>query len=210
MRAPKTMAKSDAEGFSFNDTSLKSVAQIMKRYPSDRKASAVMPLLDLAQRQNGGWLSEEAIRYVAAFLEIPEIRAWEVATFYSMYHLCPVGKYVVNVCTTTPCWLQGSDKIMRACEKWLGIKKGETTSDKMFSLREVECLGACVNAPVMAIDDQYFEDLDEESVAHILQVFAEGGIPTSGPQNGRKASEPLKRAAVHTPQKIKEDAGQKR
>lgn len=209
MTARKTMAKS-AGPFSFNETSLKCAVQLMKRYPPDRKASAMMPLLDLAQRQNGGWLSEEAVRYVATFLEMPEIRAWEVATFYSMYHLSPRGKHLVNVCTTTPCWLRGSDKIMRACEKWLGIKKGETTSDKMFSLREVECLGACVNAPLMEIDDHYFEDLDEASVEHILQAFAEGKMPIPGPQNGRNASEPLKRAAVHTSQNMKEDAGQKR
>lgn len=176
--------------FSFNKENLAQSEVVLKKYPETRKASAVMPLLDLAQRQNDGWLSPETIMYVAELLDMPEIRVWEVASFYSMYNLNPIGKHHVQVCTTTPCWLRGSDKIMRVCQKWLGVEDGGTTSDGKFTLREVECLGACANAPMVAIGDDYYEDLDEGSICHILETLADGKQPQAGSQTGRISSEP--------------------
>ena len=157
--------------FIFDKKNLSLAAEIIKKYPTEGKRSAILPLLDLAQRQNGGWLSVSAIEYVANMLEIPYMRAYEVATFYTMFNLKPVGKYHVQVCTTTPCWLRGSDNIMKICEKKLGIKSGELTSNKQFSLIEIECLGACVNAPVVQINDDYYEDLTEKKIANIIDKF---------------------------------------
>jgi len=160
------------------------------KYPPGRQQSAVMPLLDLAQRQNGGWLTETAIRYIAGYLSMPEIRVWEVASFYTMYNLKPIGRHHVQVCTTTPCWLRGSADVVTACEKHLGIHVGETTKDGLFTLKSVECLGACVNAPMMQIGDDYYEDLDAESTVKILKALAAGETPKPGPQSGRRTSEP--------------------
>jgi NADH-quinone oxidoreductase subunit E len=150
----------------------------------------VLPLLDLAQRQGGGWLSKEAIEYVAGRLSMPVIRVYEVATFYTMFNLAPVGRHVVNVCTTTPCALRGSADIVTACEKRLGIGLNETTPDGMFTLREVECLGACVNAPMAQIGDDFYEDLEPASMTRLLDAFARGETPKPGPQSERLSSEP--------------------
>jgi NADH-quinone oxidoreductase subunit E len=160
------------------------------KYPPGRQQSAVMPLLDIAQRQNGGWLTEPAIRYIAGYLDMPEIRVWEVASFYTMYNLHPVGRHQVQVCTTTPCWLRGSAEVVEACEKHLGIKVGQTTNDGRFTLKEVECLGACVNAPMMQVNDDYYEDLTPETAVKVLQALAAGETPKAGPQSGRRTSEP--------------------
>jgi len=168
--------------FVLNAETLQQVQVILKRYPADRSASAVMPILDLVQRQNGGWLSIEAIACVADFLKMPEIRMWEVATFYSLFNIKPVGTYMVRICGTTPCALRGSGKIMKTCEKWLGIEAGETTDDGMFTIQEVECLGACANAPVAYINDAYYEDLTPSSMSHILERLADGDIPEEGSQ----------------------------
>ncbi len=149
-----------------------------------------MPLLALAQRQNAGWLSRAAMDYVAELLGMPPVRVYEVASFYTMYNLEPVGRHVVQVCTTTPCWLRGSDAIVEACEQHLGIKLGETTADGAFTLREVECLGACVNAPMCQIGDAYYEDLTPQHITRLLDQFAAGETPAAGPQAGRKSSEP--------------------
>ena len=135
--------------FSFTSESEEKAAEILKKYPDGREMSAVMPLLDLAQRQNGGWLSQEAMDYVAERLSMPLIRVYEVATFYTMYNLKPMGRHHIEVCTNLPCWLNGSDEVIGACKDSLGIIVGETTEDWMFTLSEVECLGACVNAPMM-------------------------------------------------------------
>lgn len=156
--------------------------EVLGRYPADQSASAVMPLLDLAQRQNQGWLSTEAIVYVADYLSMPEVRVWEVATFYSLFNIKPLGKHVIRVCGTTPCSLQGSGKILKTCEKWLGIEARQTTQDGMFTLEEVECLGACANAPLAYIHDQYYEDLTPESMTAILESLADGDIPPAGSQ----------------------------
>jgi len=176
--------------FAFTAENAALAAKIVARYPSGRQQSAVLPLLDLAQRQHGGWLPEAAIRHVADYLAMPVIRVMEVATFYTMLNLAPTGRYVVQVCTTTPCWLRGSGDIVAACEKHLGIGVGATTGDGSFTLREVECLGACVNAPMMQIGDDYFEDLDAAATVRILEAFARGEKPKAGPQSGRRSSEP--------------------
>ena len=154
--------------FRFLPENLKRAEFIIEKYPKGKQASAVMPLLDLAQRQNNNWLTPEAIEYVATILDMPTIRVFEVATFYSMFNLSPVGKFHVQVCTNLPCWLRGSENIVSVCKKELAIDIGEVTNDGSFSLVEVECLGACVNAPMMQINDNYFEDLDTKSTLKIL------------------------------------------
>ncbi len=179
------------ETFEFTPENLEKARAIIARYPEGRQMSAVIPLLDLAQRQGGGWLSRAAIEYVADFLGMAHIRAEEVATFYTMFMLKPVGRHVVNVCTTTPCWLRGSDEIVEACRRFLGISFDETTEDGLFTLKEVECLGACVNAPVVEIDDHYYEDLDAESVTRILEALRNGETPKPGPQVDRLNSAPI-------------------
>jgi NADH-quinone oxidoreductase E subunit len=179
----------EPRSFAFTAENLERAKAAIAKYPEGRKASAVMPLLDLAQRQHG-WLPRAAIEYVAGLLEMPLIRAYEVATFYSMYHLEPGGEHRVNVCTTTPCWLRGSSEVVAACEKALGVKLGETTGDGRFTLDEVECLGACVNAPVLQVDDDYYEDVDGGRAEAVLEAFKRGERPEPGPQVERQTSAP--------------------
>jgi NADH-quinone oxidoreductase E subunit len=179
------------KSFAFTEENLRLAEKIVAKYPEGRQASAVLPLLDLAQRQNGGWLPRAAVEYVADMLNMPSIRVWEVATFYTMFNLKPVGRYRIQVCTTTPCWLCGSDEVVAACERMLGIRFGETTEDGRFSLHEVECLGACVNAPMMQVNDDYYEDLDAEKVAAILEALRRDEIPPAGSQTGRQGSAPV-------------------
>ena len=164
---------------------------VIAKYPEGRGQSAVLPLLDIAQRQAGGWLPRAAVIHVAQILGMAEIRVWEVATFYTMYNLEPVGRTCVNVCTTTPCWLRGSDDIVAACEEELGIKLGETSEDGDFTLREVECLGACVNAPMAQIGDDFYEDLTPENTVALLRAIKNAEKPEPGPQSARQGSEPL-------------------
>lgn len=154
--------------FIFTDENLQLADKFIKQYPPSRQRSAILPLLDLAQRQSGGWLPTAAIEYVAGKLAMPYIRAYEVASFYSMFNLKPVGKYHLQVCTTTPCWLRGSDDILKICENKLNIKLGETTPDGLFTLSEVQCLGACRVAPLIQINDDYYEDLDAEKTVKLL------------------------------------------
>jgi len=169
--------------------------EIIGRYPAGRQQSAVMPLLDLAQRQVGvetntqGWLPVPVIEFVAAELGMPYMRAYEVATFYTMYNLAPVGRFHVQVCGTTPCMLRGSDDVLDACYKH-GLKKGATTADGLFTLTEVECLGVCANAPMVQINDDNYEDLTFDSMAAILDTLAKGGTPKPGPQIDRQTSAP--------------------
>ncbi len=177
--------------FIFTKENLSNIEDILKKYPEDRQASAVLPLLDLAQRQNAGWLSPEAIETVANLLDMPPIRVYEVASFYSMYNLKPVGKYHVQVCGTTPCMLCGAEEIFKTCQNQLGISNGETTSDGLFTLSEVECLGACVNAPVIQINDDVYEDLSSESVKNILSDLKVGKQPKIGSQTGRQCSKAI-------------------
>lgn len=178
------------ESFQFTPETEAKAETVLARYPDGWKASAVMPLLDLAQRQNGGWLTQAAMDYVAERLAMPKIRVYEVATFYTMYNLKPIGKHHVEVCTNLPCWLRGSDEIVGACKKFLGIDIGETTADGMFTLSQAECLGACVNAPMMQIGDDYYEDLDAESTMAILTELKAGKTPKTGSQSGRYTCEP--------------------
>ncbi len=177
------------ESFAFSPENMEQARVIIGRYPDGRQASAVMPLLDLAQRQSGGWLPRAAMEQVAVILDMAPIRVYEVATFYTMYNLEPVGRHLVQVCTTTPCALCGAAGIVAACEQELGIALGETTDDDTFTLREVECLGACVNAPMMQIGDDYYEDLDADSTRRILQALARGETPAAGSQTGRSGAE---------------------
>ena len=176
--------------FRFLPENLKQAEFIIKKYPKGKQASAVMPLLDLAQRQNNNWLTPEAIEYVATILDMPTIRVFEVATFYSMFNLSPVGKFHVQVCTNLPCWLRGSENIVSVCKKELAIDIGEVSNDGRFSLVEVECLGACVNAPMMQINDNYFEDLDTKSTQKILSNIKNGKKNKFGTQQKRYTCEP--------------------
>lgn len=176
------------KNFFFTPENLAEAKRIVAKYPAGKQASAMLPLLDLAQRQNGNWLSGAAIAYVAELLDVPAIKAFEVATFYTMFNLEPVGKYLIQLCRTTPCWLAGGEAIAQACEVRLGIKAGETTPDGLFTIKEVECLGACVNAPVMQINDDYYEDLTPDSVVKIIDALAKGEKPKTGSQTGRCGS----------------------
>lgn len=185
------------EAFAFRD--MKAVEDVIARYPSGKQQSAVMPLLDLAQRQvgedgakatppYGGWIPRAAMDEIARILSMPKIKVYEVATFYSMYNLAPVGKYLVQICTTTPCWLCGSSGIQKTCEDKIGIHAGETTKDGLFTVVEVECLGACVNAPMVQINDDYYEDLTPVRMGEIIDALTDGKQVPVGPQNGRKGS----------------------
>jgi len=160
--------------FEFSLENQKKVKEILAKYPSQRKKSAVMPLLDLAQRQNQNWISKDIIAHIAETLEMAEIKVYEIASFYTMYNLKPVGKYLLQFCKTTPCMLRGIDQIVKNCEKKLGIKMNETTEDGLFTLKEVECLGACVNAPVVQINDDFVEYLDSENFLKILDDLKSG------------------------------------
>ena len=168
---------------------------VIARYPAGRQRSAVMPLLDLAQRQVGaetntqGWLPIPVIEFVARELDMPPVRVMEVASFYTMFNLAPVGKFHVQVCGTTPCMLRGSDDVLSACFK-RGMKKGHTTADGLWTLSEVECLGACANAPMVQINDDNYEDLTEESMGAVLDALAAGQKPKIGPQIDRQTSAP--------------------
>lgn len=179
------------EPFSFTDENVAEARRIIAKYPEGRQQSAVMGLLYLAQRQNNGWLSQPALEYIATFLGMPVIRVAEVATFYTMYNLQPVGRHHVQVCTNLSCWLRGSDEIMDACREALGIEIGGTTQDGAFTLSEVECLCACVNAPVVQIDDDFYEDLTADSMRTILAELRAGRTPKTGSQIGRSSSEPV-------------------
>jgi len=182
------VTQNSKNNFEFNAENLARAKVIIARYPAGRQASAMIPLLDLAQRQNKNHLTREAMDYVAALLEVPPIKAYETANFYTMFNKEPVGENLVQICTTTPCWLRGSDGIEHACKNKLGIGAGETTPDGKFSVMKVECLGACVNAPMVQINDDYYEDLTPENMGKILDDLKAGKKPTVGSQTGRKGS----------------------
>jgi NADH-quinone oxidoreductase E subunit len=178
------------KSFAFTPDRAAQVKEILAKYPEARQKSAILPLLHLAQEQEG-WISGDVVAEVARILQIPEIRVWEVVTFYTMFNQKPVGKFHIQVCGTTPCWLRGSEKIMRICKKKLGIEKGETTADGLFTLSEVECLGGCANAPVVQINHDYYEDLGEEEMLALLKNLQAGKEVQKGSQKGRRASEPV-------------------
>ena len=179
------------ESFEFAPENLEQAKAHIAKYPPGRQASAVLPLLWIAQYQNGGWLPKAAMDYVAELLAMAPIRVYEVATFYTMFNLRPVGRYLLQACTTTPCWLRGSDAVVEACERKLGIGMGGSTPDGLFTLVEVECLGACVNAPILQINDDFYEDLDGPATETLLDALREGKPPPPGSVIGRHGSEPV-------------------
>jgi NADH-quinone oxidoreductase E subunit len=184
-------AEQPSEPFCFTQEDIARARAIIARYPKGRQASAVMPLLDLAQRQNAGWLPQTAIQYIAEFLDMAPMRVYEVATFYTMFNLQPVGRHHVQVCTNLPCLLRGAEDIVRTCREVLDLKVGETGTDGEFTLDEVECLGACVNAPMMQIGDDYYEDLSPETTRQILDDLKAGKTTKTGSQIGRRSCEPI-------------------
>jgi NADH-quinone oxidoreductase E subunit len=179
------------ESFEFTPENLEQAKAHIAKYPPGRQASAVLPLLWIAQYQNSGWLPRAAMDYVAGLLEMAPIRVYEVATFYTMFNLRPVGRYLLQACTTTPCWLRGSDAVVEACERKLGIGIGGTTADGLFTLVEVECLGACVNAPILQVNDDFYEDLDAPATEALLDALRTGKAPPPGSVIGRQGSEPV-------------------
>ncbi|MDE0393082.1 MAG: NADH-quinone oxidoreductase subunit NuoE [Rhodospirillales bacterium] len=183
-------AGNGAGTFAFTPENRAKADAVIAKYPAGCQASAVLPLLDLAQRQNGGWISQAVMEHVAGLLDMASIRVYEVATFYTMLNLEPVGRYHVQLCRTTPCWLRGSDALRDACRDELGVGLGDTTEDGLFTLTEVECLGACVNAPMVQINDDFYEDLDPARMKEILRACKAGDPPSPGPQTGRQTSAP--------------------
>lgn len=195
------MAAYQPESFAFTDENQRAAKKIIAKYPQGKQQSALMPLLTMAQLQHANWLPVAAMDYVADMLQIPRMRAYEVATFYTMYNLAPVGRHMIEVCTTTPCWLRGSDDIVKACKNTLGIGVGETTPDGMFTLKEAECLAACVNAPMIQIGDYYYEDLNADSMREIIDDLRAGKAPKAGSRN-RHTCEPCQGATT-----LNNDAG---
>ena len=175
--------------FKFSENNLKTVEDILKKYPTKNKKSAVMPLLYLAQKQNNNWIPLAALKYIAKYLSMPYISVYEVATFYTMYNLSPVGKHFIQVCTTTPCLIRGADKIVKICKEKISPNESEISKDGNCSWIEVECLGACVSAP---INDDYYEDLDEKSTREILDSLINNKPLRSGSYRGRKSTAPEK------------------
>ncbi|KAF8610835.1 hypothetical protein BDV93DRAFT_601791 [Ceratobasidium sp. AG-I] len=176
--------------FKFTPENLKVAKDVISHYPPQYKKAAVIPLLDLGQRQNKGWTSISVMNHIAELLEMPRMRVYEVATFYTMFNREPIGANFIQVCTTTPCMLRGSTEILETVKSHLGgIKVGDTTKDGKFTLAEVECLGACSNAPMLAMNDDFYEDLTPETTKKILDAFSKGEKPKAGPQSSRKTSE---------------------
>ena len=186
----KRPAKDQPEKFEFNSSSLDAANAIISNYPEGKQQSAVMALLYIAQRQNNNWIPLAAMKYIAKFLNMPYMQVYEVATFYSMYNLSPVGKYLVQVCTTTPCMIRGANELVDACKEKISKNEFELSSDKSCSWMEVECLGACVNAPMMQINDDYYEDLDKDKTLKILDKLLKGETPKPGSYRGRINNEP--------------------
>ena len=177
--------------FKFSKENLKKAEDILKKYPEKNKKSAVMPFLYLAQKQNNNWIPLAAIKYISKYLSMPYISVYEVATFYSMFNLSPVGKYFIQVCTTTPCLIRGADKIVKVCKKKISEKENQISKNGECSWTEVECLGACVNAPMMQINSDYYEDLDEKSTAKIIDSIFKDKILEPGSYKGRKNTSPV-------------------
>ena len=186
----KKISKIQPESFKFSEANLLQAEKEIKKYPSNRKSSAVLPLLYLAQKQNGNWIPLAAIKYISQLLNIPYIQAYEVATFYSMFNLAPVGKYFVQICTTTPCMIRGAKSVIDICKKNISKNKNELSENKLCSWTEVECLGACVNSPMIQINQDYFEDLNEEKTNEIIQSILNDKMPKPGSAKDRKNTAP--------------------
>ena len=194
--------------FEFTPENLEQAKQIIAKYPEGRAASAVLPLLYVAQRQNANWVPRAAMDYIAEMLGMAPIRVYEIATFYTMFQLKPVGKYLLQACTTTPCWLRGSDEVVDTCKRKLGIGMGGSTPDGKFTLIEVECLGGCVNAPILQVNDDFYEDLDASATEALLDALRDGKAPLPGSVIGRQGSEPVTgRTTLVEPESLQPRAG---
>ena len=186
----KKISKNQPENFKFSSKSLNAAEKVISNYPKDKQQSAVMALLYIAQRQNDNWIPLSAMKYIAKMLKMPYIKVYEVATFYTMYNLAPVGEFFFQVCTTTPCMLRGAYDLVNVCKKRISKNESIVTNDGKLSWMEVECLGACVNAPMMQINDHYYEDLDKEKTLKILDQILNGENPKPGSYRGRINNEP--------------------
>ena len=183
-------SKEQPKNFEFSHSSLEAAKLIVIKYPKDKRQSAVMALLYIAQKQNSNWIPLAAMKYIGKFLDMPYIKVYEVATFYTMYNLAPVGKFFIQVCTTTPCMIRGAYKLVEACKEKISKNENELSKDQSCSWMEVECLGACVNAPMLQINDDYYEDLDKEKTLKILDKILSGEIAKPGSYRGRINNEP--------------------
>ena len=186
----RKISKDQPERFEFDIKNIEEVKKIIKKYPDGKQQSAVMSLLYLAQKQNDNWIPLSAMKHIGKLLDMPYIKVYEVATFYTMYNLTPVGKNFIQVCTTTPCMIRGAGKMVEACKEKISENENELSKEKNCSWMEVECLGACINAPMMQINDDYYEDLDKEKALMILDDIVKGKTPKSGSYRGRINSEP--------------------
>ncbi len=186
----KKISKDQPENFEFNSKNIELANNIIKNYPNGKQQSAVMTLLYLAQRQNENWIPLSAMKCIAKYLEMPYIKVYEVATFYSMYNLAPVGKFFYQVCTTTPCMLRGAYKLVDVCKSKISKKENTLSENGKCSWMEVECLGACINAPMIQINDDYYEDLDEKKLEKIIEKTLKDEVPKPGSYRGRTSSEP--------------------
>ena len=186
----KRPSKEQPKNFEFNPRSLEAAKKIVANYPKGKQQSAVMSLLYIAQRQNNNWIPLVAMKYIAKFLDMPYIKVYEVATFYTMYNLSPVGNFFIQVCTTTPCMIRGAYNLIEACKEKISKNQNELSKNKNCSWTEVECLGACVNSPMMQINDDYYEDLDKEKTLKILDKVLNGEKPKAGSYRGRVNNEP--------------------
>ena len=187
----KKIHKEQPETFKFNDKSMEAANKIVSNYPDGKQQSAVMALLYIAQRQNDNWIPLQAMKYIAKFLEMPYIKVYEVATFYSMYNLSPVGKYFFQICTTTPCMLRGAYDLVKVCKNKISEKENVLSEDGKISWMEVECLGACVNAPMMQVNDDYYEDLNDKKLEEIIETIYQNKTPKPGSYSGRINTEPV-------------------
>ena len=187
----KKIHKEQPETFKFNDKSMEAANKIVSNYPDGKQQSAVMALLYIAQRQNDNWIPLQAMKYIAKFLDMPYIKVYEVATFYSMYNLSPVGKYFFQVCTTTPCMLRGAYDLVKVCKNKISEKENVLSEDGKISWMEVECLGACVNAPMMQVNEDYYEDLNDKKLEEIIETIYQNKIPKPGSYSARMNTEPV-------------------
>jgi|TARA_B100000941_G_scaffold282122_1_gene250253 NADH-quinone oxidoreductase E subunit len=186
----KKVSKEQPDHFKFTDENFKAAEKAILNYPKGKQKSAVMALLYIAQRQNDNWIPLAAMKYIAKILEMPYIKVYEVATFYSMYNLAPVGKYFFQVCTTTPCMIKDAYKLVDVCKNKISENESEISSDGSCSWMEVECLGACVNAPMVQINEDYYEDLDASKLEKIIDQIYKNEKPVPGSYRGRISSEP--------------------
>ena len=186
----KKISKEQPDSFEFTEKNIKAANKIISNYPKNKQQSAVMPLLYIAQSQNDNWIPLSAMKYIAKFLNMPYIKVYEVATFYSMYNLAPVGKYFFQICTTTPCMLRGAYGLVNVCKKKISENENKISEKGNISWSEVECLGACVNAPMIQINQDYFEDLDNEKLEKIIDKINNNEKIIPGSYRGRTSSEP--------------------